>query len=186
MLQVTTARLRREQHVFEPTWESMEQYYVLLIQSFRPISEHLPTLRRLATGCENVAELGTCNGNSAFALMMGRPKTMRSVDLQECGYIDHLLRLSEISDTSFWFIRGDSREFHLSTHLDLLLVDTDHTYDQVKAELQLYKDQCRRYIVFHDTSTFPEIVPAIEEELTDFHMVEEYTNGHGLQVWERR
>ena len=187
--QVKSARLRRDHFEFKPTWECMEEYYVALIQSFGPSSEHLPTLRRLVSGMNlpRVVELGTHHGNSAFALMMGKPDSMACVDIMPCKYIDDLLRLASLTEVKFEFHQKDSRDADaFMGPVDLLYVDSEHTYDLVKAELQVHKSKCRRYIVFHDTVTTPEIVPAIEEELTDFNLVEEYQNGHGLQVWERR
>ena len=184
---VQSARLRREHFEFNGTWESMEEYYVTLIQEFAPSSEHLPTLRRLSWDCNYVVELGTQHGNSAFSMLMASPCEMQCVDVRPCKYIDHLLQLTACTGTEFEFVQADSRGSDgIMVDIDLLFVDSDHTYDHCKAELQAHKAQCRRYVVFHDTVSFPGILPAIEEELTDFDLVENYTNGHGLQVWERR
>ena len=37
---------------------------------------------------------------------------------------------------------------------DLLFIDTWHTYNQLKKELELHGNQAQKYLVFHDTYTF--------------------------------
>jgi cephalosporin hydroxylase len=49
--------------------------------------------------------------------------------------------------------------------IDLLFIDTEHTFDQAAAELALWADQVRPggYILMHDPETFPGVRRAAQE-----------------------
>jgi len=81
---------------------------------------------------------------------------------------------------------------------DMLFIDTDHNYKQLKSELAIHHDKVKKYIVFHDTYTCglkhaedPNergILTAIIEFMTDhpewkfkYHVI----NNNGLTVIER-
>ena len=58
---------------------------------------------------------------------------------------------------------------------DILLVDSDHTYEQVEAELRLHANKVKKYILFHDTTLYGDVSqyggkgiwPAIQELLDE-------------------
>ena len=181
---INHVRTKRQTYEFKPTQESMEEFYSLMIQCYGPSSQHLPTLRRLAMECESVGELGTYNGVSTVALMMGRPTRIDCVDLYPCKYIDQLLFMAGYLEIDIGLRQEDSRTADMG-YVDMLFVDTEHTYEQVKAELAYHKDVVGRYIVLHDTVSHPEIIPAIEEELSEWTLKERYENCNGLWVMER-
>ena len=58
---------------------------------------------------------------------------------------------------------------------DIILVDTIHTYEQVKAECQMIEHllKPKTIILFHDTKFKPEIIPAIIE----------FTNKHNKVIF---
>ena len=174
----------RRNFEFRDSIESMEEFYALMIQCYGPTSQHLPTMRRLAEECDAIAELGTYNGVSAVALMMGRPERMTCVDIEPCKYIDQLLYMAGFLEIDLEFVQADSRGA-LFGYVDMLLVDTEHTYEHVKAELQEHKEVVGNYILFHDTVSHPEILPAIEEELPEWTLMEKYENCNGMWVMER-
>jgi cephalosporin hydroxylase len=55
--------------------------------------------------------------------------------------------------------------------IDVLLIDTEHTYDQVTGELELWWPRVRvgGYVLAHDTETFPGVRAAIEDWLQVEH-----------------
>ena len=98
-------------------------------------------------------------------------------------------------------LNGVDFEFRLETTLgnqieetDLLFLDTDHTYKQVKSELDLHGNKSKKYIIFHDTTTFEfrgmngdtiGIWPAIEEFLTNnknWSIETRLENNNGLTI----
>jgi len=179
-------RARQAMHPFTQSRESMEEYYALLIKSYWASAEHLPTLRRLAGQCDTVAELGTYDGNSAFAMMMGEPKKMVSVDIIDCRFQHHLEAVAEFFDIDLVTLRGDSRIADIGP-VDMLYIDSEHTYRQVYDELKQHIDNVGKYLVFHDTCSFPKIRQAIHEVADkDFELIESYINNYGLWVMKRR
>ena len=169
-----------------PKRESMEEYYALLVQIQSDTSEHLPTLRRLAGQCDTVAELGTWNGNSAIAMMMGEPKKLISVDINECIWRDRLEMMAGFFGIDLDIRIEDSRTVDLPD-VDMLFVDSDHTYQQVHAELSAHIDKVGAYLVFHDVLSFPDICTAIREVAgRDFDLIEDYANNNGLWVMQRK
>ena len=74
-----------------------------------------------------------------------------------------------------------------------MLVDSLHIYEQVAEELRLHAPKVRKYIVFHDTTTFADhgefggkgIWPAVQEFIDshpEWQMIERRTNNNGLTV----
>jgi hypothetical protein len=137
------------------------------------IRDHLPLLQRSAHG--DVLELGVRDGNSTAALLAGLEKrggTLWSVDVDPAcatqfeGHLQWRFVLSDSRDTATIGAAGVPDE------LDVLFVDTLHTYEQVRDELAAWGDRVRPggLILFHDTDSFPEIRRAIAE----------WCRGHGV------
>jgi SAM-dependent methyltransferase len=150
------------------------------------IRAHLPRLRHEARG--TVLELGVRGGNSTAALLAGveeRGGTVWSVDVDP------------VSGTIFeghphWrFVLADSRDAAaveaegLSGELDVLFVDTLHTYEQVRDELRTWGDRVRPggILLFHDTDSYPEIRRAIAGWCRPRRIAFEFLDGsNGLGV----
>ena len=154
------------------------------------INQHLPVLYQLGLEVNHITEMGVRTGVSTSAflnLAVNHYKTLIS--------IDHI----EDKNVTEWFNKaknlGRSATYLISSTLsidieptDLLFIDTLHTYNQLKAELSLHANKVRRYIVFHDTTTFPELNLAINEFLDsnkDWKIKQVYTHNNGLTVLER-
>ena len=127
------------------------------------IQHHLPLLFSLAKG--NVLELGTRSGVSTAALLAGVERHggfVHSVDMDDCSQV-------AAGHAQWCFIRGDSRNPELieqvDTPIDLLLIDTDHTYEQATAELSLWGPHVAPggTIAMHDPETFPGVRRAAQE-----------------------
>lgn len=141
------------------------------------IQHHLPLLNAIAGG--NVVELGTRTGVSTAAFLDGverRGGRVVSIDIADCS---HLFRGHPL----WTCIQSDSRhpdlpatvQRELSTTdeqwVDVLLVDTEHTYDQVTGELEIWWPHLKvgGYALFHDTETFPGVRAAVEDWLQVEH-----------------
>ena len=59
----------------------LNKKFNLLCLSPSDINEHLAAIKDFASDCETIIELGVRIPISTFALMMGKPKTLTSVDL---------------------------------------------------------------------------------------------------------
>jgi hypothetical protein len=183
---------------------NLETIYNKTLTEVSDIYEHLPTLKRYAESCDHVTEMGVRWATSTYALMMGHPKTMVSIDifpLERFGVsTDRLYELAKEEGIDYKFVVGDTRAIEIDP-TDLLFIDTLHNYNQLKKELEIHADKARKYIIFHDTTSFEfigEVLdggppakglwPAIEEFLKDnphWRILERYTNNNGLTIFER-
>jgi glycosyltransferase involved in cell wall biosynthesis len=131
------------------------------------IRHHLPLLASLARG--NVVELGTRGGASTIALLAGverRGGKVLSVDIEDCSAVAG-------GHPAWAFLQGsstDERTLEAARDggwgpIDVLLIDTEHTVEQVAAELALWAPHVAPggTICLHDPETFPGVRRAIED-----------------------
>lgn len=142
------------------------EQYAIYQQSWSDIKAHLPRLYAAAKG--NVVELGVRNGISTGALLAGLERHggyLISVDIDpNCAglYADH---------PQWKFVHADSVQAALLIEpksVDLLFIDTSHTYEHTLAELRAWESRMKlgAKIMLHDTddgSTYPGVRRAIVE-----------------------
>lgn len=167
------------------------------------INEHLPVLYDIAKECTHITEMGVRSVVSTWAFMYRNPSVLIGIDLHINPNVDEALKVYP----NWKFIQADTTKIEIEK-TDLLFIDTLHIYSQLKKELQLHGKKAKKYIVFHDTTTYgtideptdwqtPEIMqnykkeektglkPAIEEFLNDnkeWYIWREYTNNNGLTI----
>jgi hypothetical protein len=153
-----------------------ELYNEFLEACKRPsdINQHLPLLHGIANLCKSVTEFGVRDGQSTRALLTSKALKVRSYDL----YLDpNVLNLFTIAktyvDRDASYIQGNSLLVDID-QTDLLFIDTDHRYSQLKLELEKHHSKVNKYIAFHDTHTYGTkchdnkgLLPAILEFLRD-------------------
>jgi len=165
------------------------------------INEHLPTIKKYAEECEHITEMGVRWVVSTYAFMMGKPKTMISFDIEPVEKWgtgqQFLVDLAKQNGVHFEFHIADTLQLEIAD-TDLLFLDTAHTYKQVKGELALHANKSRKYIMFHDTTSFEfggfdgdtiGIWPAVEEFLEanpQWILHERFTNNNGLTILKRK
>jgi len=190
----------------EKTMDLKEQFKYLC-DTPSDINEHLPTLYEYAQECDHITEMGVREVVSTYALMMGKPKTLICIDIEhpkECGGPECNARYDFAfeQDTDYTFIEGDTLKIEID-ETDMLFIDTLHNYKQLREELVLHGNKARKYLIFHDTTTYgwadelPELsdsptrglVPAIKSfQSSNPHWVEEkvFTNNNGLTILKRK
>lgn len=127
---------------------------------------HVPRLKSLADQCQHVTEFGVRDGQSTRALLASTAATLRSYDLYIDPYVQFLYGLAKKSGKDAEYTVGNSLQINIDP-TDMLFIDTDHTYQQLTAELSRHADKVRQFIAFHDTH-YPfgmELLPAIMEFL---------------------
>jgi hypothetical protein len=136
---------------------------------------------------------------STYALLMGKPKKMISYDINPISS-DAISEMVK-HDTDFEFRVANTLNLEIE-ETDLLFIDTLHNYNQLKGELTLHGNKSRKYIIFHDTTSFEWIGesyenksdeiglwPAIEEFLEEnqnWELHERFTNNNGLTILKRK
>lgn len=170
------------------------------------INEHLPVIKKYAEECEHITEMGVRYVVSTWALLAAKPKKIFCYDILTGLDMDVFNRnLNELSNkakdinVNFLFSQADVLNIEIE-ETDLLLIDTYHEYNQIKQELKLHGNKVKKYLIFHDTTTFGEfgetfkvpntigIWPAIEEfmlENKEWRIEERLTNNNGLTILKR-
>lgn len=158
------------------------------------INEHLPTLRDVASDCTHVVEMGVRAVVSTWAFLEGLKagSSLIAIDYKHPSFyggdITTIEKAAKHKGVKFGFFEADTLLVDIEP-TDFLFLDTDHTYNQVKGELERHAKNVRKYIGFHDTTSCEsEIMPAITEFLSknkDWKLKARYTNNNGLLIIER-
>ena len=158
------------------------------------INEHLLVLRDLASECKSIVEMGvrTCVSTWAFIEGLGDNTTLVSIDIKHPSKygsdITPVEKACHNKGILFKFYEHDTLTIDIP-EVDMLFIDTLHTYDQLKGELDRHGNKAKKYLVFHDTvSCESELMPAINEFLKankKWKIKEHYTFNNGCMVLEK-
>ena len=171
----------------------IEDKYNKLCKIPSDINEHFPTLKKYASECETIVELGMRAIVSTWALLAGKPKMMLSVDIihpMDFGAdIQEVYQATEDEGINFIFAQQSSLDISLPEH-DLLFIDTVHTYDQLSKELGKHSIFTKKYIIMHDThhEALPEMMQAIHDflkENKEWEIAEKFPTSGGLTILKR-
>ena len=180
---ITSGRLEKEFPVYSE-WESkyplshnkvISKEYKFAKTIASDINEHVETLKNLCDTVDSVTEFGVRTGMSTRGILMSKAKKIRSYDLYLDDNIKYLFSLvSNTKDAKYE--AGNTLEINIE-QTDLLFIDTDHTYNQLRDELNRHHTKVNKYICFHDTHTYgvhskdpvdnPGLMPAIMEFMRD-------------------
>jgi hypothetical protein len=116
------------------------------------INENIHILYELAKECDTVVEMGVRTGVSTRAFLNTSVKLL-SFDTVLHPEVSKLFELAKLKGKNVQYIQADVLDIEIED-TDLLFIDTLHTYDQLKKELELHGNKAKKYIAFHDTYTF--------------------------------
>jgi hypothetical protein len=182
---------------------------------------HLNTMYHYGKRCKKIVEMGVENAFSTWAWLAAKPKYLRAVDIyrnrnnhpnwldveNEAKAMGIDFRF-EIADSGHGALReiydrffpGHGEEglnlppYVMDKGIELLFIDTYHSYTHLKAELAVHGNRVRKYLMFHDTETFGEshpydgdlgLNPAIREFISSnphWIYLHKVNYGHGLTV----
>ncbi len=135
-----------------------EKYLIEAVNAKGDLSEHLYTIKKYAEKCEHVTELGVRWVVSTWALLAAGPKKLNSFDV--IHYMRHGVPANKINDaassqgTEFNFYEENVLTTDKLEPTDLLLLDTLHSYKQVKLELELHARKVRKFIIITNAVTY--------------------------------
>jgi hypothetical protein len=121
------------------------------------IFEHLPTLRKYASDCESVLELGVRRCVSSWALALGLLENgkegkllfMNDINVCDTAEIEASAKEAGLEIRTMW---ANNLTIDLGRSVDMTFIDTWHVYGQLKRELAKFAPVTRKYIVMHDTT----------------------------------
>lgn len=171
---------------------TLNEIYLDKCNTKSDINEHLPILKEYGEKVDHITEMGVRDIVSTYALLMAKPKRMVSYDII---YVD-TIHIHELApDTTYDFIVADTTKIVIEP-TDLLFIDTLHSYDQLKKELELHANKTSQFIILHDTEKFGTngerggvgLMPALNEFLqTNKEWITHLTldNNNGLTILKR-
>jgi len=133
----------------QPDMEAIIKKYDELCEKPSDINQLLPYLRAIAEQVDTIVEFGVRQPTSTYALLAGNPKSLTSYDI----YRDPLVDEVEAVAPNFKFVLGSSLEVEIE-ECDFAFFDTVHTYTQLERELTKHGNKAKRFLGFHDTTSF--------------------------------
>jgi hypothetical protein len=157
-------RLLRPKDI-RPISGMIQTNYKRVCEAKGDIHEHLPTLRKYASECSSVAEMGVRSVVSTWAFLQGlldteKPASLLCLDINDVPEIPDIARMVAHYDISMSFVRGDSATTKIEP-VDLLFIDTWHIYGHLKRELAFHCNSVKKYIILHDTTLDGEVGESI-------------------------
>jgi len=172
-----------------------------LYQTPSDINEHLPTIIKYGQECDHITEMGVRSVLSTWGWLAAAPKNgLISYDLYNPSRWGG--NIKEVEDTAN-VLEIDIEE------TDLLFIDTWHHYNQLKAELKRHSSKARKYICFHDTTSYEHksepttsengflgeldwgkglwdaVTEFLDENKNIWKLKERFTNNNGFTIIER-
>lgn len=137
----------------------MEEGYQFYSEKTSDINEHLPVLRQVASECASVVEIGLREMVSSWGLISGLidspypEKRYLGIDIAGPDYPSLQRMQKAVSKEKIAFEVWTANDMHIDIpEVDLLFIDTLHTYCHLTYELEKFSSKAQKYIVMHDTS----------------------------------
>lgn len=167
--------------------EDIRKEFQHLVETPCDINEHLETLRRYASECESVLEMGVRKCVSSWAFALGllengssvKRLILNDIDICPSEYIEACAKRAGLELRPLWV---NNLTLELDNDVDLTFIDTWHVYGQLKRELERFAPKTKKYIIMHDTT-----IDAIRgETLRNIHKYdpEEQSRQSGIPVEE--
>lgn len=153
-----------------------EKYKAICNDETSDIYYHMPMLKKYADECDLIYELGVravCSSWAILKSLQGKRKETRklvSIDKDRWDQVSEAEQIAKEAGVNWEFIQADDLSIDIP-ECDMIFFDTQHTYGQVKAELQKHGNKSKKYLVFHDVKIYGQkgddggigIMPAINE-----------------------
>lgn len=137
-----------------PAFNSLDAVFDKIKATPRDLNEHMDKIKELAGNVKTVTEISN-RRESTLAILAGRPRKFVSYNTEVDGFVEAAKRQIDPTQTSYFPHRiSDSRMIGVIEDTDMLFIDSEHTYDRLKEELDKYAPKVSRYIVMHDTQIF--------------------------------
>ena len=123
------------------------------------INEHLPILKKLATECSTVTEIGLRDMVSTAALLQGLSENVSparsylGIDIVSPPITTLYLNKALAKSNHIQFVFWQENDMNVDIPItELLFIDSLHTYCHLSYELEKFSPYVTKYIAMHDTS----------------------------------
>ena len=150
--------------------------------------EYIRQLPSILKNCESYRELGTNQGGSASVALLQKLKYYELIDKSFKNfnpikkYFDEYTKENNIE---ICYREMSSLEVNTIVKTDFILIDSVHKYNHVTKEIKKYEPLTKKYMMFHDTISYPGVREAVISFLTEnkhWKIVEEQTVTPGYIV----
>lgn len=173
----------------------LEQEYQNSCNIESDINQHIPILRKLADSCDTMVEMGVRSGVSTRAFLSSKIKKINSYDLTIDENVENLFEFARLAGKDATYTKADVLTLDIDP-VDIIFIDTWHTYNQLTMELAMHGNKAKKYLIFHDTHTFglgpvtgdKGLLPAILEFMAKnphWHVHYHTTDNNGLTILKR-
>jgi hypothetical protein len=156
---------------------AQEHAYVTYCQIMNSSSSvlicYMPVLEMLSSECQVIAEFGSGDMNSSYALLWGlmknssaETKDIYCVDINHSTHFDTFSRLAADVSVKATFFQVSSVHANFIRRIDLLFINTLCDYDLLKHELEKHAFYVNKYIVIH--GTYLHATPGIDRAIQEF------------------
>lgn len=176
--------------------ENLQEYYNTLkqLQEERHTIQYTMVhdeIKQYLKECESYTEFGIMQGPTlALACLSGIHK-IRAYDINLEWYNKAKNLFEQYTNTNninFKVNKGNTLTCTIEP-ADLLYIDSLHEYRHLKGELTRHASKIKKYIIMHDTTGRPELIPAIDEFLKDnpcWGKITECTESVGFTTLKRK
>jgi hypothetical protein len=143
--------------------KTIDQLYEDSCRNYSDIYQHIPTLRKYAEeeGVYSIAEFGvrdTSHSTNGLVkglvegkLRDGKQRKYLGIDISPCEYL-YMREIAKIFDIDYTFEVANSATYKFKEPVDLLFIDSFHTYPHLALELDVSHSFVNKYIIMHDTT----------------------------------
>lgn len=129
----------------------------------------------------NIVEVGSFKGRSTHALLSGCPGTVHAVDTfknsteRKDSYEDFIKNVGHFKNLKVY--KTDSleaaRKFE-DKSIDMVFIDADHSYETVKADIEVWLPKVKKLICGHDydSKNWAGVVKAINEKFVEVSVID--------------
>jgi len=147
----------------------IQEKYQELLTTSSDIQTHLQHIKETVQEGDTVVEMGVRDCVSTWALLAARPRQLTSIDvvLPKRENLEVVVNAAQEESIDFIFHVADSTHFIMEP-VDILFIDTIHTYSQLVKELWRHAENTKKYIILHDAN-IPEMAACIQDFLYNPH-----------------
>ena len=152
-------------------------------------------IRKYLPECESYKELGTHQGGTAACVMTAEHK-IKYIELIDINHYKYRWKLQELAEpyckeNNIELVVRDADSSSLASlgsPVDMMLIDSVHRPDHLIKELQMHAPNVKKYMIFHDTFSVPQLQSVIEGfclENPRWKVIERGTTNVGYTVIKR-
>ena len=173
--------------------ETLEQFYSEIRTAHKTAHgdlyvAHHDRIAELAADCESYRELGVMQGATAACVALAGVRNIHLVDIVLDRFKPYQHLFESHTDTLTLYEGSSTNPLSSSSVVDMMLIDTLHKPEHVRAELVTHASNVNKYIVFHDTTAVKSLQREVDSFVTfnrSWRLVEHFTQNVGYSLIER-